>query len=119
MIGGWRNFVSQKEVGSYKLDCNPQIEQGLKDFVKRHYKLKEQPSWDYGWTGIMATSATGLPFIGPLGMRIFLCLGYTGHGFSWAHGSAELLSRIILEENHSNREICRFFNPQRPYHTSF
>ena len=97
------------EIGSYKLEQNMDVENGLKHFAQKHYSIKQPIDWDYSWSGIMATSATGLPFIGPVGLRTFLCLGYTGHGFSWAHGSAELLSRIILGETYP--EVSKYFNP--------
>ena len=64
-----------------------------------------------GWSGIMAASKTGLPFIGNTNSpRIYSCAAYTGHGFSWAHGSAELLSKIIAGEDVP--AVARFFNPK-------
>jgi glycine/D-amino acid oxidase-like deaminating enzyme len=75
------------------------VEEGLKELVKRHYHLDEEPVWDYSWAGIMAASKTGFPFIGPTSSpRIYTVAGYTGHGFSWAHGSARLLADIINGE---------------------
>lgn len=96
MIGGWRNHVENGEVGMYDLNVNPHIEQGLKAFVEKHYDIKEDIRWEYSWSGIMAASKTGFPFIGPTDSpRIFTCAGFTGHGFSWAHGSAKILADII------------------------
>jgi gamma-glutamylputrescine oxidase len=99
MIGGWRNHTPHGETGTYDLTPNPLVEEGLKEFVKRHYHLDEEPVWDYSWAGIMAASKTGFPFIGPTSSpRIYTVAGYTGHGFSWAHGSARLLADIINGE---------------------
>jgi glycine/D-amino acid oxidase-like deaminating enzyme len=96
IIGGWRNNSQTRELGSYDLQSNPAIDLGLMEFVKDHYQLDENPIWEYSWTGIMAASRTGFPFIGPTPQpRVFACSGYTGHGFSWAHGSAKLLADMM------------------------
>ncbi len=110
MIGGWRHQAGG-ETGTYELDPNPVVEEGLKEFVSKHYSFKEKPQWDYSWSGIMAASKTGFPFIGPTDSpRIFTVAGFTGHGFSWAHGSAKLLCDIILGEKVP--PVARFFNPR-------
>lgn len=96
MIGGWRNHTPGGERGTYDITPNPLVEAGLREFVRRHYALEEEISWEYSWAGIMAASKTGFPFIGPTDSpRIFTVAGYTGHGFSWAHGSAKILAAII------------------------
>lgn len=96
MIGGWRNNTPGGEIGTYDITPNPMVEKGLQDFVKAHYAIDEEIRWDYSWAGIMAASKTGFPFIGPTDSpRIFTASGYTGHGFSWAHGSARILADII------------------------
>ncbi len=111
LIGGWRQHTASKEIGSYDLIANPEISVGLKSFVKRHYSFLDDIEWEYEWTGIMAASKTGLPFIGPTSSPIiFSCAGYTGHGFSWSHGSADLLAKIILGQA-IDSEIAALFNP--------
>ncbi|MBX9765672.1 MAG: FAD-binding oxidoreductase [Bdellovibrionales bacterium] len=111
MIGGWRNNSPTKEVGTYDLTPNDFITKGLQDFVGEHYDIKEKIQWEYSWAGIMGSSSTSLPFIGPTNSdRVFSCAGYTGHGFSWAHGSARLLAQIM-----SGSEVpmvARHFNPK-------
>lgn len=100
MIGGWRNKTEKKEIGTYDIKVNHEVEDGLKDFVNKHYAINEKMDWEYSWSGIMASSKTGLPFIGPTRQeRIYTCAAYTGHGFSWAHGSAKLLVKMILGED--------------------
>lgn len=109
MLGGWRNHTDG-ETGTYDLCPNPFVEKGLKDFAKRHYAIEEDLRWEYSWSGIMAASKTGFPFIGPTTHpQVFTCSGYTGHGFSWAHGSAKLLADIIV----GNRlpPVARLFQP--------
>ncbi len=96
MIGGWRNHTDGGEVGTHDIGVNPLVDQGLRDFVQEHYAIAEPIEWEFSWSGIMAASKTGFPFIGPTdSQRIFTCAGYTGHGFSWAHGSAKILASII------------------------
>lgn len=111
LIGGWRNHSKSGEIGTYSLEVNPYIEQGLKDFARDHYALNQTLEWDFSWSGIMAASRTGLPFIGSTSSpRIYACCAYTGHGFSWAHGSAQLLSDIIL--GNPLPKVSRYFNPK-------
>ncbi len=111
IIGGWRNNTPGGEIGTYDLMPNPMVENGLKDFVVRHYDIKEKIDWEFSWSGIMAASKTGFPFIGPTtSPRIYTCAGFTGHGFSWAHGSAKLLADIMA--GNPIPEVARYFNPK-------
>ncbi|MCC6276428.1 MAG: FAD-binding oxidoreductase [Oligoflexia bacterium] len=111
MIGGWRNNSPTKEVGTYDLTPNRMITEGLQEFVKNHYSISEPITWEFEWTGIMGASLTSLPFIGPTSSdRVFSCAGYTGHGFSWAHGSAKLLADIMA--GHDLPDVTKYFNPR-------
>lgn len=112
MLGGWRNRTPGGEIGTYDLTPNPLVENGLKAFAAEHYALEEPIEWEFSWSGIMAASATGFPFIGPAGgTRIFTVAGYTGHGFSWAHGSAKLLANIMAGQ--PLPAAARYFDPLR------
>ena len=113
VIGGWRNHTAAGEVGTYDITVNKDVEKGLKDFVGQHYDLGgEKPQWTHSWSGIMAASATGLPFIGPTSSPIiFSVTGYTGHGFSWAHGSARILADIMSGETKDDPELLALFKP--------
>ena len=113
LVGGWRNNVPTKEIGSYDLSLNAEISAGLKDFVNKHYSIPKNTTlkYDFEWTGIMGTSNSGLPFIGPTSSPlIFTVSGFTGHGFSWAHGSAKLLVSIMLGDKY-DRKFTNYFNP--------
>jgi glycine/D-amino acid oxidase-like deaminating enzyme len=111
IIGGWRNNTPGGEVGTYDVMPNPLVEDGLKEFVHQHYDIKENIEWEFSWAGIMAASRTGFPFIGPTSSpRIYTCAGFTGHGFSWAHGSAKLLADIMAGD--PIPDVARFFNPK-------
>ena len=110
MIGGWRQNTKGGEVGTYDISPNPSVEQGLKDFVSEHYAINEDITWTHSWAGIMASSKTGFPFIGPTtSPLIFTVAGFTGHGFSWAHGSAKLLADIM--SGTALPAVSRHFNP--------
>lgn len=97
MLGGWRNHVSGKETGNYQQTLNAEIDSGLKNFAQSIYSDLQDIEWQYHWSGIMGASLSGLPYIGPLpdNHRIFICAGFTGHGFAWSHGSARLLVDIM------------------------
>ena len=99
-------------MGSFDLNTNPLVEDGLKNFAKHHYKIDETIEWEYSWAGIMASSKTGFPFVGPTSSPlIFTVAGFTGHGFSWAHGSAKLLVDIIL--GNKIPDVMKLFNPRK------
>lgn len=111
ILGGWRQNSETREMGTYSLDTNPLIEQGLQQFAKDHYNIEEPIEWEYSWSGIMAASRSGLPYIGnTTSPRIYSCAGFTGHGFSWAHGSAQLLAQIIAGEELPS--VAKYFNPK-------
>lgn len=111
IIGGWRNNTPAGEIGTYDIIPNPMVVNGLQEFVQHHYNIKEKIEWEYSWAGIMAASKTGFPFIGPTtSPRIYTCAGYTGHGFSWAHGSAKLLADIMT--GNDIPAVAKYFNPK-------
>jgi glycine/D-amino acid oxidase-like deaminating enzyme len=111
IIGGWRNNTPGGEIGTYDVVPNPTVEKGLQDFVQHHYDIKEKIEWEFSWAGIMAASKTGFPFIGPTtSPRVYTCAGYTGHGFSWAHGSAKLLADIMM--GNPIPAVAKYFNPK-------
>lgn len=111
IIGGWRNNTPGGEIGTYDVIPNPMVETGLQDFVQHHYDIKEKIEWEFSWAGIMAASRTGFPFIGPTtSPRIYTVAGFTGHGFSWAHGSAKLLADIMV--GNPIPEVAKYFNPK-------
>jgi glycine/D-amino acid oxidase-like deaminating enzyme len=111
IIGGWRNNVPSGEIGTYDIIPNPAVDIGLKEFVAKHYDIQEKIEWEFSWAGIMAASKTGFPFIGPTtSPRIYTVAGFTGHGFSWAHGSAKLLSDIMA--GNPIPDVAKYFNPK-------
>ncbi|MCC7440800.1 MAG: FAD-binding oxidoreductase [Bdellovibrionales bacterium] len=111
LLGGWRHHSTTREMGLYSIETNPHIEAGLKQFARDYYAINEEIEWEFSWSGIMAASRTSLPFIGNTSSpRVYSCLGYTGHGFSWAHGSAKLLADIMA--GNPLPEVARYFNPK-------
>jgi len=111
LIGGWRNNVPGGEVGTYSLEINKAVELGLKEFVRSNFNLPEL-DWEYSWSGIMGSSSTGLPFIGPTNSPlVFTCSGCTGYGFGWFHGSAKLLTDIMF--GNSLTQGYQYFNPTK------
>lgn len=111
ILGGWRQNSETLEMGTYSLGVNPKIELGLQQFAKDYYDIKEEIEWEFSWSGIMAASRTGMPFIGnTTSPRIYACAAYTGHGFSWAHGSAHLLADIIA--GNPVPPVAANFNPR-------
>lgn len=111
LIGGWRNNIPGGEVGSYELNLNPLVENGLKEFVKNNFKF-ENLEWEYSWAGIMGSSQTGFPFIGPTNNpMVFTLAGCTGYGFGWFHGAAKMLAGMIV--GNAPLEGYQYFNPNK------
>ena len=100
MLGGWRENTDGEQ-HTYDLTPNPTVEAGLKDFATQYLTFAANLTWDYSWSGIMGASTSGLPYVGPTpSSRIYVCAGFTGHGFGWAHGCAALLQKIMTGEKH-------------------
>ena len=100
MLGGWRENTDG-EKHTFDLTPNPTVAAGLKTFAAHHLDFAANLTWDYSWSGIMGASTSGLPYVGPTpSSRIFVCAGFTGHGFGWAHGCAELLQKIMTGAMH-------------------
>ena len=95
MLGGWReNTAGEKH--TFDLTPNPTVEAGLQDFAAQYLYFCHDITWQFSWSGIMGASTSGLPYVSPTpSSRIFVCAGFTGHGFGWAHGCAELLQKIM------------------------
>lgn len=51
------------------------------------------------WAGVMGFSPDGLPLVGPVGSgRVWVCVGFTGHGMSLGHRTARHAARAMLGE---------------------
>jgi glycine/D-amino acid oxidase-like deaminating enzyme len=96
LVGGWRNNVPGGEIGTYDLEINSLTENGLKKYIEDHFNMPSDYSIEYSWAGIMGANKSGLPYIGqtsdPL---VYACCSCNGYGFSWSHGAAKLLSKMI------------------------
>lgn len=97
IIGGWRDKIPGMERGDYSLEPNDVITAGLSSFAQSCYNGGDQLRFERAWVGIMASSHSGLPIVGPLATeRIFVNVGFTGHGLPWTHGTGKLLAEIML-----------------------
>lgn len=111
LIGGWRNNIEGGETGTYDLELNKQISKGLREYVETHFDF-EPLEFEYEWTGIMGTSNTGLPHVGPTDdSLIYACSSFTGYGVSFSHGCAKLLADIIV--GNDLPEGWHYFNPRQ------
>lgn len=97
IIGGWRDKIPGMERGDYSLEPNPTITEGLESFAKKTYAQGDKLVFNRSWVGIMASSHNGLPIVGPsANERVFVNIGFTGHGLPWTHGTGKLLAQIML-----------------------
>lgn len=112
ILGGWRENTADGAKNTFSLSPDQKVEAGLEEFAARHYAVDEKIEWQHSWSGIMASTKTSLPYIGPTSHPlVFACTGYTGHGFSWAHGSAKLCVDIMLGEPSDAEDLLPYFRP--------
>ena len=113
MLGGWREHTAG-ETHTFDLTPNSAVVAGLQRFAAQYLTFANNITWQYSWSGIMGASTSGLPYVGPTPSScIFVCAGFTGHGFGWAHGCAELLQKIIMGDNQNLPPITAALNCYR------
>jgi glycine/D-amino acid oxidase-like deaminating enzyme len=94
LVGGYRNLALEQEVG---YDERPT------DFLQRHLEghlrdLGVEEPVTHRWAGAMGFTDDELPLVGEVpGMPgVYVCGGYTGHGWAFAFQVAKLLAEHLL-----------------------
>ncbi len=110
ILGGWRKGVEGMETGSYDMTNNEKINEGLKGFAKEYLQIGETIEWESSWTGLMASSRSGLPIVGPVSEsgRIWTVSSCNGHGFSQSFGACKLLVDQMLGNDY-NKNSAKLF----------
>ena len=95
LVGGFRHRALDEEVG---LDA-VQTERVQRLLDSQLRDLGVHAPVTHRWAGIMGFSDDGLPLVGhvPHCHRIYVCGGYTGHGFGFASHAATVLSRQLID----------------------
>src|SRR5205085_12194822 len=84
---------------------------GVRAFFEQRYPALKRIATDYTWEGLFATTADGLPFIGPHRdyPRHLFALGYGGNGMTFGFLAARLLLDTFLERgNEEDLELFAF-----------
>lgn len=113
LLGGWRWSQREQEIGVLSETLNPEIHQGLADFLQGNFPKLVGAELRCAWTGVMGFSRDGLPWVGEVPGRQgqFLAAGFTGHGFGLAWRCTEALAEEVVEGR--LREDLRWFRPRR------
>ncbi|MGH7910907.1 MAG: NAD(P)/FAD-dependent oxidoreductase [Candidatus Dormibacteraceae bacterium] len=93
VAGGYRNLAIPEEVG-YEMAITPTLQSAL----ERHLVgIEADQPVTHRWAGIMGFTELGLPLVGPAPGRpnVYLCAGFTGHGFATSFLSARNLVRHL------------------------
>lgn len=98
VFGGCRTYHADREVG-YEDRVTPwvqaDIERWATDLLGAGYEVTAR------WAGIMGFSRDGLPIVAPSpgfpSGRVWFCGGFTGHGMSMGHKTAELAVEAMLD----------------------
>jgi Glycine/D-amino acid oxidases (deaminating) len=106
VIGGMRETVPGGDSLHYEEDPLPEVIAELERFLKTRFP-PPMPAVEYRWAGLMGFSRDGLPIIGaiPGESNLFFAGAYTGHGWGFAYGVAEVTAKIMLEETTSDLEL--------------
>ncbi|KAF4622057.1 hypothetical protein D9613_009138 [Agrocybe pediades] len=119
VLGGGRRFSTHKETGiTDDSSVNPEISRGMKKVMPELFPGKFSTpesggaSWEMEWSGIMAFTSDGDPFVGPVlspfkdGKVLgtdnednydgqYLAVGFSAHGMSRAYACAEVVVEMI------------------------
>ncbi|KAF9544087.1 DAO-domain-containing protein [Agrocybe pediades] len=119
VLGGGRRFSTHKETGiTDDSSVNPEISRGMKKVMPELFPGKfnapdgDGASWEMEWSGIMAFTSDGDPFVGPVSSPFkdgnvlgaetesnydgqYLAVGFSGHGMPRAYACAEVVAGMI------------------------
>ena len=99
LFGGARWATPHLEVGETDDDAvSAAVEEKLAAFARRHFPALAGAPIRRRWSGIMAMTCDGLPFVGPLpgGSRALACAGFGGRGLSLAVASGRAVAEGLL-----------------------
>ncbi len=115
VIGGKRWSVPGEELGILDDSTqNPQVTTNLLAYVREHFPVLRDAAFPHVWTGIMAGTPDGLPFVGALPGRpgTFALLAFNGYGLSFAFLAGRCLAEMIVDGQSRHPSIA-LFAPRR------
>ncbi len=109
VAGGFRDKATDHEYSAEEV-TTPLIQGQLERFVAE--LLGEEPRIDHRWAGIFGTTADRLPLVGrlPGSERVWVSVGYSGHGNVLGLACGELVAGAILGAHAPELEL---FDPAR------
>ncbi len=96
-LGGWRNLDPDSERGMDEV-LHDGIQSRMTSFLHRFPALRDVPV-THRWSGTMGFSRDGLPICGavPGFPGALAAVGFTGHGFGFAHLAGKALVELVME----------------------
>ena len=114
VLGGMRWLTPSLEVGiSDDTVIEPNISQGLKEFLPQHFPKLLHLKVEREWTGILGFSKDYHPLIGSLPHRRgeYIAAGFSGHGMPMTFLAGKTVTEMIL--GRSPEFVVEAFNPLR------
>lgn len=105
LVGGMRRSVKgHQENILYDREVSPTVSDRLRNFVSSSFSSLTGAKFTHVWSGIMAQTFDGMPFIGirPNCLNEYMLLGFNGYGFSQALGGARVISEMIKGKKINN-----------------
>lgn len=109
IFGGWRKHFADEE-RTLDTDTSTGVQSGLERFA--HRVMGRELKVVHRWAGTMGFTPDGLPLAGTAfrgDSRVWICAGFTGHGMSMAHETANL----VIEAMMGGQQLPSIFDPQR------
>ena len=107
LVGGWRDFAADEEVGEEER-TTPRIQEQLERFLREH---APDAAVTHRWAGTMGFSHDSLPYVGVLESGVVVNAGFTGHGMAFATATGELVADLLRGTKRNETDL---FAPERP-----
>lgn len=98
LLGGGRQAFAEEEVGLAD-EITPALQRNLEEYLRERFPEAAGAHIEHRWSGAMAFTHDGLPYVGGLPGRpgLFAALGCNGHGLGYSMSLGRLVSEAALK----------------------
>lgn len=114
LLGGARQLFLDEESG-YGEAVTARVQNTLEDYLKDHFPEAAGVAIERRWSGIMAFTEDGLPYLGELPKQpgVYCAVGCNGHGLGWSMTLGRLAASITqggqaAEKAMENKDLAYF-----------
>ncbi len=97
VLGGGRQAFAEEEVGLAD-EITPALQRNLEEYLRERFPEAAGAHIEHRWSGAMAFTHDGLPYVGSLPGRpgLFCVVGCNGHGLGYSMSLGRLVSEAVL-----------------------